>query len=144
MGVNEEMEEYRQKRRSAGTRETDKLIRLDPDNPEACKKNLYYWWWVYLKENKDYEETCANGGKGEHEKLYKDFGNVHTTSFSAWWKEKVWMLFGEPWQGTMAKRLKKQMQKILDRGDSQDGEIWVDLKILLHVSSHRVAGFLGG
>lgn len=133
----------RTKRRKARTRATDKLVHFNPDNPEECKRNLYYWWWIYLRENKDYEETCANG-EGRFGELYKDFGDIHATNFAAWWKEKMWMLFGEPWQVIMVERLKKQVQKIMDRGANLDGELWISLKIPLHVSGYRIAALLEG
>jgi len=135
---------HQEKKPKARTRETDKLVLLNPDNPEACKRNLYYWWWIYLRENKDYEKTCANGGEGRFGKLYKDFGDIHATNFAAWWKDKMWMLFGEPWQRSVVKQLKGQLQKFLDEEDNLDGEIWIDLKIPLHVSGHRVAVLLEG
>ena len=48
----------------------------------------YYWWWMYLKLNKQYDETCRNAGKGPCADLYKDFGDVRPDgddAFFAWW-----------------------------------------------------------
>ena len=42
--------------------------------------------------------TCENGGKGEYEKLYADFGNVHEGTFREWWTkdDRGARLFAEP------------------------------------------------
>jgi hypothetical protein len=51
-------------------------------------RSPYYWWWMYLKLNKQYDETCRNAGKGPCSDLYKDFGDVRPDgddAFFAWW-----------------------------------------------------------
>lgn len=58
-------------------------------------RSPYYWWWVYLRRNKDYLKCCENSGKGKYAKLYKDFGDVREDDFKKWWKEKGVELFSE-------------------------------------------------
>jgi hypothetical protein len=49
------------------------------------KQSPYYWWWQYLRRNEAYLNCCANDGKGKLNKLYKDFGDVRSPDFGAWW-----------------------------------------------------------
>lgn len=56
---------------------------------------MYYYWYLYLKQNTDYQETCANGGKGPCAKLYDDFGDIYNVDFKAWWIDRR-HLFAEP------------------------------------------------
>lgn len=49
------------------------------------KRSPYYWWWQFLRRNKQYLECCERGGKGKHAKLYKDFGDVRDDDFHKWW-----------------------------------------------------------
>ena len=53
------------------------------------EKSPYYWWWAYLRENKQYLDCCENGGTGELAVLYKDFGDVRSDDFKAWWGGKL-------------------------------------------------------
>jgi hypothetical protein len=55
----------------------------------------YYWWWEYLRRNKDYLECCQNKGKGKLSELYKDFGDIRGESFREWWRVKAVSLFAE-------------------------------------------------
>ena len=72
---------------------------FDEQNPpKTVTDSPYYWWYMFLKLNSGYKETCDKKGKGEFADLYTDFGNVHATNFKEWWKEKV-TLFSEPSQG---------------------------------------------
>jgi hypothetical protein len=48
----------------------------------------YQLWYEFLKRSKKYEQCCENDGTGEMSSLYKDFGDVHTLSWSKWWREK--------------------------------------------------------
>ncbi len=63
-----------------------------------AEQTVYYWWYEFLKRNEDYRRCCERGGKGQLAKLYADFGNVHTLSFSHWWQEEKRgeRLFAEP------------------------------------------------
>ena len=49
------------------------------------QRSPYYWWWAYLRRNEDYLACCEGGGKGKLSKLYKDFGDVRSDDFPAWW-----------------------------------------------------------
>jgi len=59
------------------------------------EQSPYYWWWVYLKRNKDYLDCCERGGKGKFSKLYADFGDVRGDEFRIWWRAKGVELFAE-------------------------------------------------
>ena len=60
--------------------------------------SVYYLWWEFLRRHDGYKRTCENGGKGEYEKLYADFGNVHQGTFREWWTkdDRGARLFAEP------------------------------------------------
>lgn len=64
--------------------------------PEAqpYKASIYYWWWAFLKRNRNYQITCTNNGKGHLSKLYQDFGNIFDIGFEDWWKHGKY-LFAE-------------------------------------------------
>lgn len=49
------------------------------------QRSPYYWWWAYLRRNEDYLACCEREGKGKLSKLYKDFGDVRSDDFIAWW-----------------------------------------------------------
>ncbi len=66
--------------------------------PKTVTDSPYYWWFMFLRLNKDYEATCKANGKGKCADLYKDFGDVYKTNFKDWWNEKV-HLFSEPRKG---------------------------------------------
>ncbi len=62
------------------------------------EKSPYYWWWAYLKRNEQYLDCCERKGAGKLAKLYKDFGDVRSDDFKAWWGGKLQKgryLFGE-------------------------------------------------
>ena len=52
---------------------------------EPYKSSLYYWWWAFLKRNKDYRQTCRKCGTGKLARLYRDFGNIFEGTFLEWW-----------------------------------------------------------
>ena len=60
--------------------------------------SIYYLWWEFLRRHDGYKRTCENGGKGELEKLYAEFGNVHEGTFRKWWTkdDRGARLFAEP------------------------------------------------
>jgi hypothetical protein len=66
--------------------------------PKTVTDSPYYWWFMFLRLNKDYEATCKARGKGACAELYKDFGDIYKTNFKDWWKEKS-HLFAEPEKG---------------------------------------------
>lgn len=59
---------------------------------------MYFWWWQYLRRNKDYLKCCDREGAGPLSKLYKDFGDVRTDDFRKWWMDggRGAHLFAEP------------------------------------------------
>lgn len=66
--------------------------------PSTVVSSPYYWWFMYLRLNKDYKKTCDAKGKGKYAEIYKDLGNVHSVNFKDWWNEKA-HLFSEPKKG---------------------------------------------
>lgn len=68
------------------------------NNPKSGANSVYYYWWAFLKRNKDYVACCDAGGKGKLAALYADFGDVRSESFKDWWTEggRGVRLFAEP------------------------------------------------
>lgn len=110
---------------------------------EAWQNSVYYWWWEYLRRNKDYKRCCKQNGKGKLAALYNDFGDVfayETSEFWTWWSEKVnehetrgEYLFAEQ----VARRL-----EVRDNGDFDDLEDTLVIKIPLEVrTAHLVKNF---
>jgi hypothetical protein len=68
------------------------------NNPKSGKNSVYYYWWAFLKRNKDYLACCEAGGSGELAGLYADFGDVSGDDFKAWWTDggRGVRLFAEP------------------------------------------------
>ncbi len=65
--------------------------------PEAVLNSPYYWWFVFLRLNERYRETCLNMGEGPCAELYQDFGDIYSMDFKQWWsQEKIADLFAEP------------------------------------------------
>lgn len=75
--------------------ETNKAPNPPYKGAPGWKCSVYYYWWLYLRYNHDYRETCANNGIGACSDLYRDFGNVYGLTFRAWWAEHNY-LFKEP------------------------------------------------
>ena len=72
---------------------------FDEENPpKTVTDSPYYWWFMFLRLNKEYEATCKANGRGKFADLYKDFGNVHKLNFKEWWSERA-HLFAEPRKG---------------------------------------------
>lgn len=72
---------------------------FDEENPpKTVTDSPYYWWFMFLRLNKDYEATCKANGKGKCADLYKDFGDVYKINFKDWWNKRV-HLFAEPRKG---------------------------------------------
>jgi hypothetical protein len=71
-------------------------------------KSAYYWWWRYLRANKEYLKCCEIKSSGwansrnepfispSIRKLYLDFGDVRSDDFMKWWSERGESLFAEP------------------------------------------------
>ena len=86
------------------------LIPRVPGSPQpgsvSIEECVYFYWWLYLRENQDYRECCISGGRGPKNLLYKDFGDVFATTptvtpfadFEAWWRDgdRSRKLFADP------------------------------------------------
>lgn len=85
--------------------------RLRPADVSKWKGTVYYWWWVYLKENVLYAQTCRSQGEGNLAVLFQDFGDVSGDDFKAWWMDggRGVRLFAEP--------RAEDMVRILQPGD---------------------------
>jgi hypothetical protein len=66
--------------------------------PQTVTDSPYYWWYQFLTLNAEYESTCRRRGRGAHSQLYKDFGDVFTLDFKAWWTARD-HLFAERREG---------------------------------------------
>jgi len=80
--------------------------------------SVYYFWWEFLRRHDGYKRTCENGGKGEYEKLYADFGNVHEGTFREWWAkyDRGARLFAEPPMPSSVRALTPKEIKELPEG----------------------------
>ena len=67
-------------------------------NAPPHMRSVYYFWWAFLRENKDYIECCEQTGAGPMANIYRDFGDVRSDSFMAWWRRGGRNLFCEPTQ----------------------------------------------
>ena len=53
-------------------------------NWETC---IYYWWYEYLKCNKEYEKYLK--GNLKHHKshqIFRNFGDLYSSNFKDWWE----------------------------------------------------------
>jgi hypothetical protein len=57
---------------------------------------VFYYWWLFLRENESYRRACQHGGRGTWDRLHRDFGDVHSGSFKDWWISHGRELFREP------------------------------------------------
>ena len=72
---------------------------FDEQNPpDTVTESPYYWWYMFLRLNADYKETCQSNGVGKYAEIYKDLGDVHSLNFKQWWTDKAY-LFSEPKKG---------------------------------------------
>lgn len=53
--------------------------------PKAVLESPYYWWFMFLRLNDDYKRTVDAKGAGKCAALYKDFGDIYSIDFKAWW-----------------------------------------------------------
>ena len=84
-----------------------------PSPQHLLERSVFYWWWQYLRRNKEYIECCENDGNGKLANLYKDFGDVRSNDFRAWWggtSKRGATLFSE-------QRLELTVKKIDDASD---------------------------
>jgi hypothetical protein len=93
----------------------------------SWKCSVYYYWWLYLRYNQDYHDTCANGGIGACTDLYRDFGNIYGQTFRAWWASHE-NLFTEPMAAALT----------TDAYNFGDGAQIVDVQIDLSLGAEAV------
>ena len=82
---------------SRGVREKTRGKRLiKPRNLAWEHNSIYYFYFAFLKRNKDFEKLHLNGGKTKnklHKQMYKDFGNIYKVEtaddFYKWFNEVV-------------------------------------------------------
>jgi hypothetical protein len=70
-----------------------------PKPPFECApsymRSVYYYWWAFLRENDEYIECCDKNGQGPCIGLYRDFGDIRSLDFWAWWSTVGYQLFHE-------------------------------------------------
>jgi hypothetical protein len=77
-------------------RRSKRKLPLEPRGMKnKWQQSVYYYWWAFLREHRGYIETCANGGGGEYQLLYEDFGDIREDDFWSWWRTHQ-NLFAEP------------------------------------------------
>ena len=92
-----------------------------PDETRPWRRNIFYFWWEFLRRHDGYKDCCNRGGAGRYKELYADWGNVHAyENFWKWWSEEVQTtelrgeyLFAEPYEFRQieeVKTLKNQTQ----------------------------------
>lgn len=74
----------------------DDLPKLPFKGALPFQRSVYYYWWLFLKENEGYIACCESGGSGEYAALYADFGDVRDDDFMRWWKRGGRLLFSIP------------------------------------------------
>jgi hypothetical protein len=93
----------------------------------SWKCSVYYYWWLYLRHNQNYLDTCANGGNGPCAGLYQDFGNIYGQTFRSWWTGHE-HLFAEPRAAALAS----------DNHHFGDGAKIIDVQIDLSLGAEAV------
>ena len=78
--------------------EVSKSRRPNPPFPDAelWQCSVYYYWWLFLRDNADYLATCENDGVGPCAAVYQDFGDIRDDDFLRWWRTIGRELFCEP------------------------------------------------
>lgn len=77
-----------------------------PDETRVWRRNIFYFWWEFLRRHDGYKDCCNRGGAGRYKELYADWGNVHAyENFWKWWSEEIATtelrgeyLFAEPYE----------------------------------------------
>ena len=70
----------------------------DANPPSTVKSSPFYWWFMFLRLNNDYQVTSKNNGVGKLSDLFNDFGDVTNTDFKTWWREHSYLFAEEPSQ----------------------------------------------
>jgi len=88
---------------------------------KELEKSPYYWYWAYMRRNKEYIRCCNNNGKGKLAKLYEDFGDIRSDDYAEWWggkNQKGRLLFGEASEAFQLKQLKSNSEWSEDWGSN--------------------------
>ena len=103
-----------------------------PSSESQLKRSPYFWWWAYLKRNKEYLRCCEREGKGKLSSLYEDFGDVRDDDFREWWGRKLnkgAYLFGERSLDFYVKRLGSKDEWDSDWTDDNVAVVAINLKM---------------
>jgi hypothetical protein len=57
----------------------------DANPPSTVKSSPFFWWFMFLRLNTDYQDTAKHNGVGKCSELFKDFGDVTNIDFKSWW-----------------------------------------------------------
>lgn len=68
----------------------------DSNPPKDVKNSPFFWWFMFLRLNSDYQDTSKNNGVGKCSDLYQDFGDVLNTDFKSWWTQHSYLFAEEP------------------------------------------------
>lgn len=97
------------------------LYKKNPDflPTQAKERNVYVFWYEFLKRSNAYKEVCdTKGEKGNAKlrKLYADFGDVHGSNFREWWRthDRGATLFAEDRPENIVKRISNKDELIED------------------------------
>lgn len=70
-------------------------IYSEENPPKGVTQSPFYWWYKFLRLNKEYELTLKGKKTSISKSLVKDFGDLKRQNFKSWWQERV-DLFAEP------------------------------------------------
>lgn len=61
----------------------------------ATHNSIYFYYWAFLRLNREYLQCCEQHGAGHLAGLYEDFGDVRDGDFITWWKTHGLHCFAE-------------------------------------------------
>jgi hypothetical protein len=70
----------------------------DANPPSTVKSSPFYWWFMFLRLNSDYQDTAKNNGVGKYSDLFKDFGDIANIDFKIWWRDHSYLFAEVPSQ----------------------------------------------
>lgn len=100
------------------------------DGKKPWRRNIYYFWWEFLKRHEGYRKCCESFGAGEYSKLYADWGDIHAyDNFWKWWSEEVETtetrgeyLFAEPYEY-------RQVEEVWSLDDQNEDDLIVRIPL---------------